>query len=212
MKDLLLPNIVSQKDEKPHTAGLNDRAILHIKIKITDTAWKKAQHCNTVIPHVPPHRPNPGMSQMLLLIKLDWFLAFFIALQRAMEVVSDCLRLVDFAIGLVNSVLNSPYGQVTFFGEFMHNGFQARWNDFWANTCQLQLARMASCRTDFLCTLHRLIFFFLFHHNFPDFVTFAIVFKLTFFRWSFKVFRGKFFTLDFLALRWMLSSLFNPKF
>ena len=29
---------------------------------------------------------------------------------------SDCLGLVDFAIGLVNSVLNSPYGQVTFFG------------------------------------------------------------------------------------------------
>ena len=26
-------------------------------------------------------------------------------------------------------------------------------NDFWASTCQLQLAQMASCKTDFLCTL-----------------------------------------------------------
>ena len=31
---------------------------------------------------------------------------------------SDSPRLVDFAIGLVNSVLNLPDGQVKFFGEF----------------------------------------------------------------------------------------------
>ena len=36
VKDLLLPNTVSQKDEKPHTAGLDDTAIPHIKIKITE--------------------------------------------------------------------------------------------------------------------------------------------------------------------------------
>ena len=36
VKDLLLPNTVSQKDEKPHTAGLDDTAILPIKIKITE--------------------------------------------------------------------------------------------------------------------------------------------------------------------------------
>ena len=35
--------------------------------------------------------------------------------QRAKEVVSDNLGLVDFAIGLVNSVLNLPDGQVIFF-------------------------------------------------------------------------------------------------
>ena len=35
-KDLLLPNTVSQKDEKPHTAGLDDTAIPPIKIKITE--------------------------------------------------------------------------------------------------------------------------------------------------------------------------------
>ena len=35
--------------------------------------------------------------------------------QRAKKVVSHSLRLVDFAIGLVNSVLNLPNGQVKFF-------------------------------------------------------------------------------------------------
>ena len=32
VKDLLLPNTVSQKDGKPHTAGLDDTAISHVKI------------------------------------------------------------------------------------------------------------------------------------------------------------------------------------
>ena len=52
--DLLLPNTVSQKDKKPHTAGLDDTAIPHIKIKITEIPLeKKAQYGNTVNPHVP---------------------------------------------------------------------------------------------------------------------------------------------------------------
>ena len=38
--------------------------------------------------------------------------------QRAKKVVSNCLGLVDFAIGLVNSVLNLPNEQVNFFEEF----------------------------------------------------------------------------------------------
>ena len=41
-----------------------------------------------------------------------------VAKQRAKEVVFDSLRLVDFAIGLMNSVLNLPDGQVIFLGEF----------------------------------------------------------------------------------------------
>ena len=40
------------------------------------------------------------------------------SLQHAKKVVSDSLGLVDFVIGLVNSVLNLPDGQVKFFGEF----------------------------------------------------------------------------------------------
>ena len=38
--------------------------------------------------------------------------------QRAKKVVSDSPGLVDFAIGLVNSALNLPDGQVKFFEEF----------------------------------------------------------------------------------------------
>ena len=36
-----LPNTVVQKDEKPHTAGLNDTAIPHIKIQITEKMLEK---------------------------------------------------------------------------------------------------------------------------------------------------------------------------
>lgn len=35
VKDRHLPNTISQKWEKPHTAGLHDAAISHIKIRIT---------------------------------------------------------------------------------------------------------------------------------------------------------------------------------
>ena len=41
-----------------------------------------------------------------------------ISSQLAKKVVSDSLGLVDFAIGLVNSVLNLPDGQVEFFEKF----------------------------------------------------------------------------------------------
>ena len=39
-------------------------------------------------------------------------------LQRAKKVVYDSPGLVDFAIGLVNSVFNLPDGQVMFFDKF----------------------------------------------------------------------------------------------
>ena len=39
-------------------------------------------------------------------------------MQRAKKVVSDSPGLVDFAIALVNSVLNLPEGQVKYFEEF----------------------------------------------------------------------------------------------
>ena len=39
-------------------------------------------------------------------------------MQRAKKVVSDSPGLLDFVIGLVNSVLNLPDGQVKFFEEF----------------------------------------------------------------------------------------------
>ena len=43
-----LPNNVSQKDEKPHTARLDDTAIPHIKFKITEIPLEK--ELNTAIP------------------------------------------------------------------------------------------------------------------------------------------------------------------
>ena len=39
-------------------------------------------------------------------------------IQRAKKVLSDSPGLVDFAIGLVNSVFNLPDGQVMFYEEF----------------------------------------------------------------------------------------------
>lgn len=48
MKDLPLLNTISQKDKKPHTAGVDDTTILHIKIKITKMLLEKK--LNTVRP------------------------------------------------------------------------------------------------------------------------------------------------------------------
>ena len=51
VKDLLLPNTVNQKDEKPYTARLDDTAIPHIKIKITEIPLEKKLNIGN--PHVP---------------------------------------------------------------------------------------------------------------------------------------------------------------
>ena len=73
------------------------------------------------------------------------------SVQRAKKVVSDSPGLTDFAIALVNSVLNLPGGQVKWsFKEFkLHKNcvinpayqiekvFGASWNEFWASTYQL---------------------------------------------------------------------------
>ena len=54
VNDLISPNTVSQNDEKPHTAELDDTAIPLVKIKITEIPHKKkARYRNTVNPHVP---------------------------------------------------------------------------------------------------------------------------------------------------------------
>ena len=47
-----------------------------------------------------------------------WGDAITIQSQRAKKVASNSPGLVDFAIGLVNSVFNLPTGQVMFFEEF----------------------------------------------------------------------------------------------
>lgn len=50
-----MKNTVTQKDEKQPVTGLDDVAILHIKIEITDKmySFKKAQYRNTLNPNVP---------------------------------------------------------------------------------------------------------------------------------------------------------------
>ena len=63
-------------------------------------------------------------------------------MQRAKEVVSDYMRLEEFAIALVNSVLSFPNGQVKFFGEFklQKSNLSNIVILVWASTCQLQPA------------------------------------------------------------------------
>lgn len=56
-RNLLLANTVSQKDEKNHTAGLDDSAILHIKIKIITIL----QYCK------PPCTPHESLFVQLAL-------------------------------------------------------------------------------------------------------------------------------------------------
>ena len=48
VNNLISTNIVSQNDEKPHTAELDDTAIPHVKIKITEIPHEKKP--NTAIP------------------------------------------------------------------------------------------------------------------------------------------------------------------
>ena len=48
MNNLISPNTVSQNDEKPHTAELDDTATPHVKIKITEIPHEKKR--NTAIP------------------------------------------------------------------------------------------------------------------------------------------------------------------
>ena len=48
VNNLISPNTVSQNDEKPHTAELDDTATPHIKIKITEIPHEKKR--NTTIP------------------------------------------------------------------------------------------------------------------------------------------------------------------
>ena len=73
---------------------------------------------------LPRFKSQPGY----LICKLSLLLALSIVLrgfalgtpvfpsQHAKKVVSDSMGLVDFAVGLVNSVLNLSDGQVIFFG------------------------------------------------------------------------------------------------
>ena len=64
VKDLLLPNTVSQKDGKPHIAELDDTAIPHIKIQITEIPLKKSS--------IPQYRKLPCHPHLVLPPVLGW--------------------------------------------------------------------------------------------------------------------------------------------
>ena len=88
--------------------------------------------------------------------------------QHAKRVVSDTPGLLDFAIGLVNPVINLPNGQVKFFEEFkLQKNCEVNLLiktflglvEMMFGLVNVQLARISSCKNDFLCTL---LFFFFF--------------------------------------------------
>ena len=55
VNNLISPNTVSQNDEKPHTTELDDTAIPHVKIKITEILQEKKR--STAILYKNPHAP-----------------------------------------------------------------------------------------------------------------------------------------------------------
>ena len=68
MKDLLLLNTVSQKDEKLHTIGLDDTVTKHVKISITlNPNVPHSYHQATgVNEHAPPPPPRVVISVFFL--------------------------------------------------------------------------------------------------------------------------------------------------
>ena len=59
---------------------------------------------------------EPGKRNVSTIVNGNLLICIF--LQRTKKVVSDSPGLVDFAIGLVNSAVNLPDGQVRFFEQF----------------------------------------------------------------------------------------------
>ena len=103
---------------------------------------------------------------MLLLIKLDCFLAFFIALQRAKKVVSDSTGLVDFAMWPVNSVLDLPDGQVTFWGNSSTIFFGLGEMTFGLIHVSYSLLKWQAVKLTFFAPCTCWLYIFLFHSNF----------------------------------------------
>jgi len=65
-----------------------------------------------------PYRPPPTPRSHMLAWIVSQVQSTGLPFQRAKKVVSDSSGLVDFAIRVVNSVLNLPDGRVMFFEEF----------------------------------------------------------------------------------------------
>ena len=92
--------------------------------------------------------------------KLFWTSSFQNAFRGTPCKEIDCPGLVDFAIGLVNSVLNLPNGQVMCFEEFKlkksceinparQRAFGASWNDVWASNAFFSLPEWQAVKMTF---------------------------------------------------------------
>ena len=87
--------------------------VFSTKVLIGDTIVTSPTGDGTAILH--------GHPSHVKVYQFAWqrqYLHFSVILQRAKKVLSDSPGLVDFAIGLVNSVFNLPDGQVMFYEEF----------------------------------------------------------------------------------------------
>ena len=100
MKDLLLPNAVNQKDEKQHTAGLNDTAIPHVKIKITEIPLEK--QVNTAVPEAPM---CPSVKSTLTVMWLSD------AIQNKLQynTLRILQKLVKTCLGTISAALHTTY-------------------------------------------------------------------------------------------------------
>ena len=83
MQDLLLPSTVSQKDEKPHTAGLE--YIAPIKIKISEIPQYRKPKC-------PPHHTLKA-EQSVCVIKHDTDKNALITVDKTCLIKEICLIL-----------------------------------------------------------------------------------------------------------------------
>ena len=65
VNNLISPNTVSQNDEKPHTAELDDTAIPHVKIKITEKRHEKKKS------PIPQYRFNSHVPLQYMSLVID---------------------------------------------------------------------------------------------------------------------------------------------
>ena len=102
----LIPNTISQKDKKSHTTGLDDTAILRIKIKVTEMSLrKKAQYRNTLNPHVPLFLSwslgggiRVKMEKSSSVIDININISYFCCCEQIAEIYSqleDCIFLMS---------------------------------------------------------------------------------------------------------------------
>ena len=90
---------------------VKQQCCLHVK-------YSGAEWCITSFLHTQCTPSNVHNIEIEALSNCNNFGCMKVAIQRAKKVVSDSLGLRDFAIGLMNFVLNLPDGQVKCFEEF----------------------------------------------------------------------------------------------